>query len=182
MEPKRYLNKAKIQSSFCCWWYQFSVSFPRGLIPKVQYLFGGEAGHLCALGRQNKVAPLCKPYKGHQQSSLKTLWDIWLKVPALQEVKLWMVVPETGGNCDQSPPTQRHWLEIFLSQLAAHIWDRLESVAQSRKRIERKQPTNSMVARTPSSAPPRKELNSVECHEIRRNLWLRDTSQSASKL
>ena len=48
--------------------------------------------------------------------------------------------------------------------------------------------TNSMVARTPSSAPPRKELNSVECHEIRRNIWLRDTSQqefnleSASKL
>ena len=131
------LNKAKIQSSLF-WWPQFSVSFPRGLIPKVQYLFGGKAGHLCA--RRNKVAHLRKPYKGHKQSPLENLTRHMTKSSSLtRSWGLWFRNPEPGVNCGQSPATERHWLEIFLCQLAAHIWDRIDWVAQSRKRTERKE-------------------------------------------
>ena len=75
-EPNKYLIKAKIQSSLFWCSLSFQYCFPRGLIPKVQYLFrplGGKAGHLCALARQNKVAQLHKPYKGHKLSPLENL-------------------------------------------------------------------------------------------------------------
>ena len=37
---------------------------------------------------------------------------------------------------------------------------------------------DSMVVRPPSAPPPHKELSWLACKEIRRNIWLRDTSQN----
>ena len=133
-----YLNWTKIQSS-SFWWSQFSVIFPRGLIPKVQHLFGGKAGHMCSLERPNKTAH----YENHKKVAKNPLENItrhMTKSSSLTRSEIGgALVPETGGIWVQSRATPRHWLEIFLPPRAAHIWDRIDCVAQSRKRTERTQ-------------------------------------------
>ena len=135
IQPYRYIwTRSKYKSLMISVFCEFP-SWPNS--KSSIYLFGGKAGHLCSLG--NKVAHLRKSYKGHKQSPLENLTRHMTKSSSLTRSEMGVVVPEPGGNCGQSPAPQRHWLEIFLCQLAAHIWDRIDCVAQSRKRTERKE-------------------------------------------